>query len=82
MRYYIYWLQSHGTANIEMHQNACVFFPDPLAVEFIGEFDCSHEALLVAKERFGDIYGCRFCCPECGAGVRSGPVRNESESEK
>lgn len=81
MRYFIHWLQSPGTANIQLHQNACVFFPDPLAVEFLGDFDSSHEAQHVAKQRFGDIHGCRYCCPECNTASRSGHESTESESE-
>jgi hypothetical protein len=50
-------------------------------VEFLGDFDSSHEAQHVAKQRFGDIHGCRYCCPECNTASRSGHESTESESE-
>jgi len=65
MRYFIHWLPTAGTGNIELHQNGCIRFPDPTAVECIGEYDCAHDALAAARDRFGDVHGCSMCCPEC-----------------
>lgn len=72
MRYFIHWLSTCGTGNLELHQNGCVRFPDPLAVECIGEFPDVHTALVAAKDRFGDVHGCAYCCPECSHPKRSG----------
>lgn len=54
-----------------MHQNGCVLFPDPESVELLGDFDGAHDALRMARQRFGIIHGCRFCCPECSAPIRA-----------
>jgi len=72
MRYFVHWLPTSGTGNIELHQNGCVHFPDPLAVECIGDFSDVRAAMAAARKRFGDIHGCAFCCPECSQPKRSG----------
>jgi len=71
MRYFVHCRSSAGTSPCLLHQNGCVLFPDPEAVELLGDFDGAHEALRAARERFGFTRGCRFCCPECQVPPRS-----------
>ncbi|MBU1411820.1 hypothetical protein KKC22_09925 [Myxococcota bacterium] len=71
MRYFVQCWSFNEVSPCLMHQNGCVLFPDPDTVELLGDFDCAHEALRAARERFGMLHGCHFCCPECATPVRT-----------
>jgi hypothetical protein len=78
MRYFVHLHATAGSPTHLMHQNGCVLFPDPETVALLGDFDGANEALCAARERYGAITGCRFCCPECHAPARAaaGPARS------
>lgn len=51
--------------NHEVHKESCSYLPSVLNREYLGYFSSCKDAIAKAEEKYINVDGCAFCCPEC-----------------
>lgn len=60
-----YYVNDHAqsTGEHEVHKEGCSFFPSDRT--YLGYFFSCQGAIDEAKNKYADVDGCAFCCPDC-----------------
>jgi hypothetical protein len=53
------------TGEHEVHKEDCIWLPEPDNRIHLGLFSSCHGAVIIAKNHYKNVDGCKQCSPEC-----------------
>lgn len=65
MPYYLVNKQAQPTGEREVHETTCSYLPHPPNRDNLGWHSNCASAVAVARRRYHNVDGCRWCSPAC-----------------